>query len=143
MENVAKYNMFKAISTIATIGTPIVTLALSSDFFVHRSDTSISAAGVFAILIAALFAKDKLAENFKIPSPFVTCAITLVIVLMIESIITPIKIVCVATLISTGIDTLTFRRIYKSLELEFPPAFKKYEHFGFLWTTTDKLEALK
>ena len=47
------------------MGTPIITLACCGDFFVERPATAISAAGVFAILIALLFAKDKLAEKIK------------------------------------------------------------------------------
>ena len=67
MKVVAKYNTCKAISTVLTVVTPIVTLMSCSDLFVHRSDSSVSAAGMFAIFLSLLFFKDKIAENFKVP----------------------------------------------------------------------------
>ena len=75
MRAVAKYNTFKGVSTVLSVGTPIVTMACCGDFFIHRSDTAISAAGIFAILIAGLFFKDKLAEKFKSPSALVIAII--------------------------------------------------------------------
>ena len=64
MKPVAKYNTCKGVSTVLTVGTPIITLLCCGDMFVHKSSTAISAAGMFGILIAALFLKDKIAENF-------------------------------------------------------------------------------
>lgn len=139
MKKIAKYNLFKGISTVLTVGAPIVTLASVSDLFIHRPDTAISAAGVFAILISLLFFKDKIAENFKIPSPFVICVITLILIVMIESIIQPIKIVCIVTLISTGIDTLLFKNIYKHIESSLPESVQSHKYFGFIFGKTDKL----
>ena len=66
MKTVAKYNTFKGISTLLTAGTPFISLLSCSELFVHRSETAISAAGVFAMLFAILFFKDKLLENFAI-----------------------------------------------------------------------------
>ena len=71
MKTVAKYNTFKGVSTGLTIGTPIVTLICCGEMFVHRSDTAISAAGIFAILFSFLFFKDKIIEKFKSPSALV------------------------------------------------------------------------
>ena len=59
MKNVAKYNIFKGVSTLLTFGTPLLTLSCCGDFFVHRSETAISAAGIFAIVICLLLFKDK------------------------------------------------------------------------------------
>ena len=115
MKKVAKYNTYKGISTLLTLGTPIVTLCSCSELFVHNSGTSISAAGVFTLLIVALFAKDKLAEHFKVPSAFVVSGLMLILVLMIEQILLPIKYVCIATLCTSGVDELTFKRFYKQL----------------------------
>ena len=139
MKAVGKYNVCKAISTLLTVGTPIVTLCLCSELFVHRSDTAISAAGMFAIFLSLLFLKDKIAENLKVPSAFVISAISLVLLLLVESLIVPLKYVSIVTLCTSGIDELTFKRIYKRTEMEFPKGFEKCKMFGFMFITTDKL----
>jgi hypothetical protein len=139
MKNVAKYNLFKGVSTILTLGTPIVTLISCGELFIHRSDTAISAAGIFAIIIVLLLFKDKIAENWKMPSAFVLSTAIFILVLLIENIILPIKYVCIATMISTAIDEFTFKRFYKSTELLLPKEAETFKHFGFIFTTTDKL----
>lgn len=139
MKQVGKYNTFKGISTLLTIGTPIITLACCGDFFVQRSETAISAAGVFAILIALLFAKDKLAEKIKTPSAFIISAAVLVIIVMVENILLPMKYVCIATMIASGVDELTFKRMYKALECKMPQCWQAYEHFGFIFAKTQDI----
>ena len=67
MKPVAKYNTCKGISTVLTLGTPITTLAICGAEIITPAG-KISFAGVMVILITLLFAKDKLAENFKVPS---------------------------------------------------------------------------
>lgn len=136
MKKIAKYNLFKGLSTCLTLGTPIVTLASCSELFIHRSETAISAAGVFAILFSILFFKDKIMENIKIPSPFVISVIGLIIIVMLESIIYPMKIVFIATTVITCIDTFTFRRIYKNIEYDLPKDVDKYKHAGFIFATS-------
>ena len=139
MKAIAKYNLYKGLSTVMTVGTPIISLASCSELFIHRSNTAISAAGVFAILFALLFFKDKLMENIKIPSPFVISIIGLILISLIESIIYPMKIVFVTTVVITGIDTVTFRRMYKNLETTFPEKVNKFKQFGFIIGTTDNV----
>ena len=139
MKTVGKYNLYKGVSTALTVGTPIGALLLCSDMFIHRSDTAISAAGVFAFLFALLFMKDKLMENFKMPSPLIISIAGLIIIIMIESILDPLKIVFVSTIASCGIDALTFRHLYKSIENEYESELKKYKHFGFVFGSTDKI----
>lgn len=139
MKQVGKYNTFKGISTLLTIGTPIITLACCGDFFVQRSETAISAAGVFAILIALLFAKDKLAEKIKSPSAFIVSAAVLVIIVVVENILLPMKYVCIATMIASGVDELTFKRMYKALECKMPQCWQAYEHFGFIFAKTQDI----
>lgn len=139
MKQVGKYNTFKGISTLLTIGTPIITLACCGDFFVERPATAISAAGVFAILIALLFAKDKLAEKIKTPSAFIISAAVLVIIVVVENIILPMKYVCIATMIASGVDELTFKRMYKALECKMPQCWQAYEHFGFIFAKTQDI----
>lgn len=139
MKPVAKYNLNKGVSTLLTVGTPIVTLASCSDFFVHRSDTAISAAGMFAIFISLLFLKDKIAENFKMPCAFIISAASLVLLLLVESLLRPLKYVCIATLIATGIDELTFKRFYKQLYITFPDNSEVFKIAGFMFTTSSKL----
>lgn len=139
MKQVGKYNTFKGISTLLTIGTPIITLACCGDFFVERPATAISAAGVFAILIALLFAKDKLAEKIKSPSAFIVSAAVLVIIVVVENILLPMKYVCIATMIASGVDELTFKRMYKALECKMPQCWQAYEHFGFIFAKTQDI----
>lgn len=139
MKQVGKYNTFKGISTLLTIGTPIITLACCGDFFTERPATAISAAGVFAILIALLFAKDKLAEKIKTPSAFILSAAVLVIIVVVENIILPMKYVCIATMIASGVDELTFKRMYKALECKMPQCWQAYEHFGFIFAKTQDI----
>ena len=121
------------------MGTPIITLACCGDFFVERPATAISAAGVFAILIALLFAKDKLAEKIKTPSAFIISAAVLVIIVVVEIIILPMKYVCIATMIASGVDELTFKRMYKALECKMPQCWQAYEHFGFIFAKTQDI----
>ena len=139
MKQVGKYNTFKGISTLLTIGTPIITLACCGDFFVERPATAVSAAGVFAILIALLFAKDKLAEKIKSPSAFIISAAVLVIIVVVENILLPMKYVCIATMIASGVDELTFKRMYKALECKMPQCWQAYEHFGFIFAKTQDI----
>lgn len=139
MKEVGKYNTFKGTSTLLTIGTPIITLACCGDFFVERPATAISAAGVFAILIALLFVKDKLAEKIKTPSAFIISAAVLVIIVVVENILLPMKYVCIATMIASGVDELTFKRMYKALECKMPQCWQAYEHFGFIFAKTQDI----
>lgn len=142
MKSVAKYNLFKGVSTALTFGTPIVTLITCGDFFKHRSDTSLSAAGVFVLLIILFFTKDKIVENFKMPAPFVLCLAMLIFILLIESILIPIKTVCISTLIATTVDEVSFKRQYKTIEKRFDKDISSYKHLGFIFTTTDNINKL-
>ena len=142
MKKVAKYNACKGVSTALTIGTPIVTLACCGDFYVHRSDTAISAAGMFSLFIVLLLFKDKFAEKFKMPSAFILSVVMFILLIMLEKIMLPIKYVCIATMISTGVDELTFKRFYKQIELFLPQEAQAFKHVGFIFTTTKKLEAM-
>lgn len=139
MKEVSKYNLFKSISAICTFGTPIVTLLCCGDFIVETPGKSISGAGVFSLLLVLFFAKDKLAENYKIPSPFVLCLVIFILITMVEKIMLPVKIMCITTMIATGIDEMTFKRIYKSIKL--PDCAEDFKHFGFIFATTEKLKS--
>ena len=139
MKPVCKYNVFKGVSTVLTVGTPIVTLCSCSELFVHRSETAISAAGVFAILLTILFAKDKILENFKLPSAFVVSMVGLIALMLIESIIVPLKYVFVATMCASGVDELTFKRFYKSIEAELPDCVQTKKFAGLIFGFSDNL----
>nr|DAR14317.1 MAG TPA: hypothetical protein [Caudoviricetes sp.] len=139
MKPIAKYNTFKGISTVLTVGTPIITLACCSDMFVHRSETAISAAGMFGLLLAALLLKDKIAENFKAPSAFIISAIGIIFVAMMKNILEPIEYMCWATLITSGVDEITFKQFYKVLEAQFPESIQVYKKFGFIFGKSDNL----
>lgn len=139
MKKVAKYNSCKAISTICTIGAPIITLASCSEFFVHSTGTSISAAGMFTLLIVLLFAKDKLAENFKMPSAFIISFVGFLLICMVENLLAPMKAVCIVTMITSGVDELTFKQWYKSVEGLLPDNVSCYKHLGFIFTSSKNL----
>lgn len=140
MTPVSKYNTFKAVSTVLTFGTPIITLAASGELFVHQADTAISAAGVFAILISVLFFKDKIAEQFKAPSGLVVAIAVLVLTLFLERLLVPIKYVCFATICACGVDELTFKTWYKQAATKLPQSVDAFKHIGFIWTTWKNLE---
>ena len=142
MKVVGKYNLFKGISTVFTVGTPLITLFACSEFFIHKPETSISAAGVVAVLLSSWFLKDKIAEKFKMPSPFILATTLLIVILMIESIILPMKTVCITTMIMTGIDELTFKRIYKRIEALLPENVAAYKQFGFIFAKSGVVEGL-
>ena len=59
--------------------------------------------------------------------------------MLVEHIIAPMKAVCIATMITSGIDELTFKKFYKTLESTMPNTLPNYKKFGFIFTTTDKL----
>ena len=139
MKTVMKYNVYKSISTLLTVGSPIITLSLCSDFFIHRSSTAISAAGMFSILISLLFLKDKIAENFKMPSALVLSITTFVLASMIENLVLPVKVVSLVTMITSGIDEFTFKRLYKNMDILLPDNVKSQKKFGFIFGTSDKL----
>lgn len=139
MTNVTKYNLTKGISTILTFGTPITTLFCCGDFIVHRSETAISAAGVFTILILLLFTKDKIAEYFKAPSAAILSFVTLILILLIENIIVPMKTICITTLIATGVDEFTFKRMYTVAQNKLPSIVNNYKHVGFIFAKQQTL----
>ena len=139
MKPVAKYNTCKGVSTALTVGTPIITLCSCSEFFIHRSETAISAAGIFVILLTLLFFKDKIVENFKMPSAFVVSLVVFLAVLIAESIITPLKYVSLSTLCACSVDELTFKRWYKNVQNLLPEDVKSYKFAGFVFTTSENL----
>lgn len=141
MKPVAKYNTFKGVSTVLTLGTPIVTLACFGDSFIHRPEGSISAAGIFAAIIMILLFKDKFAENWKVPSAFVVSTAVFILILLIEHIILPMKYVALMTMATTAVDELTFKRFYKQVELLLPKEAQAYKKIGFLFTNSKTLEA--
>lgn len=138
MKPVAKYNTCKGISTVLTLGTPITTLAICGAEIITPAG-KISFAGIMVILITLLFAKDKLAENFKVPSAFVVSIVGLLLILLIENILVPIKAVFIATMITSGIDELTFKNFYKQTEILLPEQVKAFKKFGFIFASSEKI----
>ena len=138
MKPVAKYNTCKGISTVLTLGTPITTLAICG-IEITTPAGKISFAGAMVILITLLFAKDKLAENFKVPSAFVVSIVGLLLILLIENILVPIKAVFIATMIMSGIDELTFKSFYKQIEMLLPEQVKAFKKFGFIFASSEQI----
>ena len=138
MKPVAKYNTCKGISTVLTLGTPITALAICGAEIITPAG-KISFAGIMVILITLLFAKDKLAENFKVPSAFVVSIVGLLLILLVENILVPIKAVFIATMITSGIDELTFKNFYKQTEMLLPEQAKAFKKFGFIFASSEKI----
>ena len=105
----------------------------------HRSETAISAAGIFTILILLLFTKDKIAEYFKAPSAAILSFVTLILILLIENIIVPMKTICITTLIATGVDEFTFKRMYTVAQNKLPGIANNYKHVGFIFAKQQTL----
>lgn len=141
MKQVGKYNLFKAISTVLTVGAPIITLACCGETFINEPKASLSAGAVFAILFSALFLKDKLAETFKAPSAFIISCIGLIFVVVVENLLTTMKVLFIVTMITSGVDELTFKRFYKAIETALPQCAQSHKFAGFLLTTTAKVQA--
>lgn len=139
MKAVAKYNTFKGASTALTFGTPLATLFACGDVIVHRSETALSATAIFTLLLILFFMKDKLLEYFKAPSALILSSVMLVLILVVENIIAPMKVICIATMIASGIDEVTFKAWYKSVEAGLPDISKNYKHVGFIFTTTKNI----
>lgn len=139
MKSVAKYNICKAVSTVLTVGTPIITLACNGDIIVESSGKSMSAAAVFAFLLSLIFVKDKLLEFIKSPTALKVAIIGFVFCVVVGDLIDTLKIVFALTIAASVVDELTFKKIYTSLTYNFPENYKQYEKFGFLFTTSDNL----
>lgn len=142
MKMVAKYNTYKAISTLLTVGTPMVTLLACGDSFLQSPKSTVSAAGIFMLLFSVLLFKDKIMENFKMPSATIIALIVLILVMLIENILAPIKIMCIMTIAASGIDKLTFDPAYHALEKAMGDGAQIYKHFGFLFCKTETVEEL-
>ena len=139
MKEICKYNIFKALSILITsIPTLLVALSFGNDI-IQSSSKSISFTGLVGIFLAFLFLKNKIAENFKLPSPFIVSAVLFVLILFVESIIIPVKMTCLTVMIVCGIDELTFKRIYKRIELLLPDKKEAYKHLGFYVCKTETI----
>lgn len=141
MTNIAKYNTYKGISTALTFGTPIITMACIGECFT-RPSAAISSAAVFALLLSALLTKDKLAENFKTPNALIIAIVVFVFCIIVEHILLPIKIIAFTTIIACGVDELTFKGLYKRIELRLPSTAQGYKRFGFYGVRERTLEQL-
>lgn len=140
---VAKYNIYKAISTLLTVGTPMATLLACGDSFLQSPKSTVSAAGVFMLLFSVLLFKDKVLEHFKMPSATIIALVILILVMLIENILAPIKIMCIMTIAASGIDKLTFDPMYHAIEKAMGDEAQIYKHFGFLFCKSTTVEALR
>lgn len=146
MTKVAKYNLYKGISTALTFGTPLITTLCLGSFFKKQPSTAISGTAIFAILLSLLFMKDKIAEKFKSPTALIVAILAFVFCVVVEAIIYPVKVISLMTIIACGVDELTFKHLYKCLELQMPKTAESFKKFGFYaikQTTLDELAATK
>lgn len=143
MKFVLKYNVLKSISLLLTIGTPSITMLVLNTALADSPSGAISIVGIIAIFMGLFFAKDKLAENIKVPSPLLAAIIMFVLIILLESIIVLAKYTSLITIAICGIDELTFKNWYKRLELTFSKTHKidvqDYKKLGFIISTTKEL----
>lgn len=137
---VAKYNTYKAFSTVLTFGTPIVSVIACGGFYRNDGGACISLAAVMAFLLSALFLKDKLAEQFKSPTALKVAVIGLIFCFVVEAIIQAMQVVFGCTVIACLIDEVSFKRLYHELEYKFPKEAEAFKHIGFYVTTTERLK---
>ena len=138
MREVGKYNLFKGLSIGFTCMPTLISATSYSDIIAHDSKASISLVGIIGILLAVLFLKNKIAENLKVPSPFIIATILFVIIILIENLLLPVKTTCLVVMIVCGIDEISFKHIYKKIELKLPNG-EFYKHFGFYICKTEKI----
>ena len=139
MKLVGKYNLFKGMSIMITVVPVMLATFSQRNLIIKDGGTSVSFAAVIGVLIAFLMLKNKIAENVKMPSAFIISTILFVTIVMIEQILIPVKLISLTAMISCGIDELSFKRIYKRLELRLPELSESYKHFGLYLVKTDKL----
>ena len=143
MKPILKYNTLKGISVFLTMGAPSLSMIILSTILADTPIGGISIIGVLGVLFGCYFAKDKLAENFKLPSPLVAALIMLGIIILLEGIIVLAKYTCVITIAVCGVDELTFKAWYKRLEQEILKTFNinlnDYKKLGFVISTSKKL----
>lgn len=140
MKKVFKYNLFKSLSLLITCVPSFVITSYYGDFIIRDSKATISFAGVISILVAVLFLKNKIAENFKVPSPFIIACVLFFLTILIEHILIQVRMTCLVIMISCGVDEFTFKRIYKNIEVLMPEKMKAYKHLGFYVCKSDKLK---
>lgn len=131
MNKIAKYNVFKLLSILITCVPVLIVTSRYTDFIVYSSGATMSFTAIIGVFIAGLFLKNKIIENFKVPSPFMVSAILFVIILLIEEILIPAKAICLTSMIACGIDEISFKRIYKRIELLLPDNAKAHRFLGF------------
>lgn len=136
---VAKYNTVKGVSTALNLGAPFATLLACGDFIVEQPSRAISTAGIIVLIIALFLVKDKILEALKIKPVMVFSGLVLILACLMESIIEPVKIVCIVTVAMSGIDVLTFERWYKSLEKQLPELAQDKKHLGFIFAKTQTI----
>lgn len=142
MTDVAKYNACKGVSTGLTFGAPLITAACLGDFFKQQPSTAISGAALFAVLLSVLLAKDKIAEKFKAPSALIIAVAAFAFCVVVESILYPVKVISFVTIIACGIDELTFKHIYKAVELRLPERAQTLKKFGFIAAKQTMIDGL-
>lgn len=140
MNKVAKYNTFKVISTILTGGTPVATLLICGGGLTSMQQ-SVSFVGTVALFLTFFIFKDKIMEEFKSPTALKLALIGFICVTLFKDIITTMQYVFLATIVASTIDELTFKHFYKVIEAKLPEGAEAYKFLGFLWTTTQKMEA--
>ena len=83
--------------------------------------------------------KNKIAENFKLPSPFIIATVLFIVIILIESILIPAKYTCLVVMIACGIDEISFKRIYQRIEILLPEKKEAYKHLGFYFCKTETM----
>lgn len=104
MKNKTKSMLCRVGSGVIGAGLPIAVLCTQFDFFVQRSETTVSAIGIIAVIIGAVSFKDALIKFFKTPTALKLWLVVFVFAVLIEPIIYQFKIVALFGLAGQGIS---------------------------------------
>lgn len=147
MKPILKYNLLKGISMILSVGTPTSTMIILNESLADSPAGAVSIAGIIVAMMSILIMKDKIAENFKMPSAFVAATALFIIILLLENIIVLAKYTCLITALICGIDELTFKGWYKRLEKTVNKTYSvdlnDYKKLGFVIGTSKKILGVK
>lgn len=103
MSNKTKSILCKVGSGVVGAGLPIAVLCTQFDFFIQRSETTVSAIGIIALIIGAVSFKDALLKFFKTPTALKLWLIVFVFAVLVEPIIYQMKVVAMFGLAAQGI----------------------------------------
>lgn len=103
MTNKTKGILCRVGSGLLGAGVPLAATVSQFDFFVQRSDTTISAIGIIALIIGAVSFKGAVIKFFKTPTALKLWLVFFVLAVLVEPIIYQVKIIAIFGLAAQGV----------------------------------------